>query len=207
MVCAEKSPVDGKNARFSTRWPVADVSDPRILRAMMTEILSYIPHSSGPLGISLSYWVIFGVSMLASLAVGGMLKRRFAEYSEVPMPLPGAAAAELMLRQNGITDVQVVSVPGQLTDHYDPTTKTVNLSEPVYHAASVAAVAVAASSLAVDSAPAPAPPKPTPAPGKCCRDCGGRGYIVQPDGNRTRCPCPDSCACRKACAGDCKFLR
>ena len=111
---------------------------------MMTEILSYIPHSSGPLGISLSYWVIFGVSMLASLAVGGMLKRRFAEYSEVPMPLPGAAAAELMLRQNGITDVQVVSVPGQLTDHYDPTTKTVNLSEPVYHAASVAAVAVAA---------------------------------------------------------------
>lgn len=69
-----------------------------------------------------------------------------------------------------------------------------------------AAVAVAASSLAVDAAPAPAPPKPTPAPGKCCSDCGGRGYIVQPDGHRTRCPCPDSCACRKACATGCKLL-
>ncbi len=111
---------------------------------MQIEILSYIQQSSGPMGISITYWVIFGVSMLVSMAAGGMLKRRFAEYSGVPMPLTGAAAAELMLRQNGITDVQVVSVPGHLTDHYDPTTKTVNLSEPVYHAASVAAVAVAA---------------------------------------------------------------
>jgi Zn-dependent membrane protease YugP len=48
------------------------------------------------------------------------------------------------LRQNGITDVQVISVPGQLTDHYDPVKKTVNLSEPVYHVNSVAAAAVAA---------------------------------------------------------------
>jgi uncharacterized protein len=111
---------------------------------MTMDLLSYVQHSSGPLGISISYWILIGVSMLASMAVSGMLKRRFAEYSQVPMPITGAAAAELMLRQNGITDVQVVSVPGQLTDHYDPTTKTVNLSEPVYHAASVAAVAVAA---------------------------------------------------------------
>ena len=107
------------------------------------DLLSYVQQSPGPLGMSISYWVIIGGSMLVSLAVSGMLKHRFSEYSQVPMPITGAAAAELMLRQHGITDVKVVSVPGHLTDHYDPTTKTVNLSEPVYHAASVAAVAVA----------------------------------------------------------------
>ncbi len=113
-------------------------------RGMIMDFLSYIPHSTGPMGISISYWIIIGVSMLVSFGVSGMLKRRFDEYSGIPMPITGAAAAELMLRQNGITDVRVVSVPGQLTDHYDPTSKTVNLSEPVYHAATVAAIAVAA---------------------------------------------------------------
>jgi Zn-dependent membrane protease YugP len=98
----------------------------------------------GPMGISMGYWVIIGGSLLASLAVSGMLKRRFRQYSEVPMPLTGAQVAEMMLRQNGINDVRVISVPGHLTDHYDPTAKTVNLSEPVYHEASVAAAAVAA---------------------------------------------------------------
>jgi uncharacterized protein len=112
--------------------------------AMMTDLLSYTPQPHGPLGISMTYWIIIGASMLISMAVSGMLKHRFTQYSQVPMPLTGAAAAELMLRQNGITDVQVMSVPGQLTDHYDPMTKTVNLSEPVYHAATVSAVAVAA---------------------------------------------------------------
>lgn len=111
---------------------------------MTVDFLSYIPQSTGPMGISISYWIIIGVSMLVSVGVSGMLKRRFAEYSEIPMPITGAAAAELMLRQNGITDVKVISVPGHLTDHYDPTSKTVNLSEPVYHAATVAAIAVAA---------------------------------------------------------------
>jgi uncharacterized protein len=111
---------------------------------MTVDFLSYVPHSTGPMGISISYWIIIGVSMLVSFGVSGMLKRRFAEYSEIPMPITGAAAAELMLRQNGITDVKVISVPGHLTDHYDPTSKTVNLSEPVYHAATVAAIAVAA---------------------------------------------------------------
>lgn len=67
-----------------------------------------------------------------------------------------------------------------------------------------AAVAAASASLAKDR-PAPAPPAPPPPPGpaKCCRDCGGRGTILQPDGHRTRCPCPDSCACRKAAAARC----
>ena len=60
------------------------------------------------------------------------------------MPLTGKEVAEKMLRDNGITDVQVTSTQGHLTDHYDPRTKTVNLSESVYNSASVAAAAVAA---------------------------------------------------------------
>jgi Zn-dependent membrane protease YugP len=78
------------------------------------------------------------------MLISSTLKRRFNEYSQVPLPLTGAQVAERMLRQNGITDVRVISVPGQLTDHYDPVKKTVNLSEPVYHMNSVAAAAVAA---------------------------------------------------------------
>jgi Zn-dependent membrane protease YugP len=97
-----------------------------------------------PLGISPLYLVIIGATFLVSLLISGMLKRRFSEYSQIPLQLTGAQVAELMLRQNGIRDVQVISVPGQLTDHYDPVKKTVNLSEPVYHVNSVAAAAVAA---------------------------------------------------------------
>ena len=92
----------------------------------------------------MGYWLIIGGTMLASLLISGMLKRRFSQYSQIPMRMTGAQVAEAMLRQNGINDVQVLSVPGQLTDHYDPVRKTVNLSEPVYHAATVAAAAVAA---------------------------------------------------------------
>jgi uncharacterized protein len=95
-------------------------------------------------GITMPYLLILGVSMLASFLISGMLKRRFSEYSQIPVRMTGAQIAEAMLRQSGIRDVQVISVPGQLTDHYDPVSKTVNLSEPVYHAATVAAAAVAA---------------------------------------------------------------
>ena len=95
-------------------------------------------------GISMSYLLIIGVSMLASFLISGTLKRRFTEYSQIPIRMTGAQVAEAMLRQNGINDVKVISVPGQLTDHYDPTTKTVNLSESVYQMNSVAAAAVAA---------------------------------------------------------------
>lgn len=82
--------------------------------------------------------------MLVSFLVSNTLKRRFTEYSQIPIRLTGAQVAETMLRQNGITDVQVISTPGQLTDHYDPLKKTVNLSEAVYAMNSVAAAAVAA---------------------------------------------------------------
>lgn len=92
----------------------------------------------------MTYIVIIGVSMLVSFLVSNTLKRRFAEYSQIPIRMTGAQVAEAMLRQSGITDVRVISTPGQLTDHYDPTTKTVNLSESVYGMNSVAAAAVAA---------------------------------------------------------------
>ena len=95
-------------------------------------------------GISMTYWVIIGVSMLASFLISSTLKQRFAEYSQIPIRMTGAQVAEAMLRQNGINDVQVISTPGQLTDHYDPVKKTVNLSENVYAVNSVAAAAVAA---------------------------------------------------------------
>lgn len=99
---------------------------------------------SGFMGISMTYWVILGATMLMSFLVSNTLKRRFNEYSQIPLRVTGAQVAEMMLRQNGITDVQVISTPGHLTDHYDPTNKTVNLSESVYHQNSVAAAAVAA---------------------------------------------------------------
>ncbi|MBK1814972.1 zinc metallopeptidase [Luteolibacter yonseiensis] len=93
---------------------------------------------------SMNYLIIIGASMLVSMVVSGMLKRRFTQYSQIPIRMTGAQVAEAMLRQNGITDVRVISTPGQLTDHYDPTNKTVNLSEGVYAMNNVAAAAVAA---------------------------------------------------------------
>lgn len=90
------------------------------------------------------YWTLFIVIALASWLVSSLMERRFKEYSQVSLPLTGRQVAEKMLRDNGITDVQVTSTQGHLTDHYDPRTKTVNLSESVYNSASVAAAAVAA---------------------------------------------------------------
>lgn len=86
------------------------------------------------------------VIMLVSFFVSQQLKSRFQKYSATPLSngMSGAEIAQRMLRDHGITDVQVVSVAGQLTDHYNPATRTVNLSEPVYHARNAAAAAVAA---------------------------------------------------------------
>jgi Zn-dependent membrane protease YugP len=107
-------------------------------------VLAQLQQQGGFGGIGIGYWLIIGASMVLSMAVSGMLKRRFAEYSQIPTRMTGAQVAETMLRQNGINDVRVISVPGQLTDHYNPADKTVNLSEPVYNSNSVAAAAVAA---------------------------------------------------------------
>jgi len=85
------------------------------------------------------------VFMLVSWAVSSRLKSKFKKYSQVVLQsgLSGKEIAELMLRDNGITDVQVISVEGQLTDHYNPGNKTVNLSSNVYHGRSASAAAVA----------------------------------------------------------------
>ena len=89
-------------------------------------------------------WIIMIAVMVLSMIVQNMLQSRFKKYSEVPLGMTGAEVASRMLAAHGIRDVQIVSIPGKLTDHYDPTTKTVNLSEDVYFGRSVSAAAVAA---------------------------------------------------------------
>ncbi len=84
------------------------------------------------------------VVMVLSLLIQNMLQRRFEKYSEVPIGITGAEVASRMMAAHGIRDVKIVSIPGKLSDHYDPTTRTVNLSEEVYYGRSVASAAVAA---------------------------------------------------------------
>jgi Zn-dependent membrane protease YugP len=86
--------------------------------------------------------LLIGIPIVSQM-VSTQMRKHFVEFSRDPMPLSGREAAEQMLWQNGISDVRVISTPGQLTDHYDPRTKTVNLSEVVYNERNVAAVAVA----------------------------------------------------------------
>lgn len=87
--------------------------------------------------------ILFAV---VGMIVSGVLKSKFKKYSQIPVKggLTGKDIAERMLKENGINDVQVISVAGQLTDHYNPLKKTVNLSESVYGSNSIAAAAVAA---------------------------------------------------------------
>ena len=92
----------------------------------------------------MNYFVLFIIIALASRGVSALLNHRFKQYSNVYLPLTGREVAEKMLRDNGITDVRVISTPGHLTDHYDPRSKTVNLSDGVYNSNSVAAAAIAA---------------------------------------------------------------
>ena len=90
--------------------------------------------------------IIFVVLMVASFIIQKMLTSRMEKYSNVPLSsgLSGKQVAEKMLRDNGIHDVQVTCTSGYLTDHYDPTKKTVNLSEGVFEGRSIASAAVAA---------------------------------------------------------------
>lgn len=93
-------------------------------------------------GVYLLSMVFVVISMLVSMR----LKGKFATYSRTPLSggKTGREVAEQMLRDNGIFDVRVTAVEGQLTDHYNPLNKTVNLSTEVYNGAHVAAAAVAA---------------------------------------------------------------
>lgn len=95
-------------------------------------------------GVTLIGLAILVISMLVGGAVQMGLKNAFARYSKEPAPLTGAEVARRMLRQYGLDDVQVTSTPGELTDHYNPLNRTVNLSDSVYNEATVAAMAVAA---------------------------------------------------------------
>lgn len=90
--------------------------------------------------------IIGGVFMLISTLVGSMLKKKFAKYSKISLKngMSGREIAEKMLADNNIEDVKVISVAGQLTDHYNPANKTVNLSELVYDKVNASAAAVAA---------------------------------------------------------------
>ena len=92
------------------------------------------------------YWFLIIVITLVGLLVQWRLKSVFAKYSKVVSPggLTGAQIAQKMLNDNGIYDVSVTCVKGQLTDHYNPSKKTVNLSEDVFRMSSVSAAAVAA---------------------------------------------------------------
>ena len=83
---------------------------------------------------------------VAGWAVQARLKSKFREYAQEGLRanLTGREVAAKMLRDNGIYDVQIISTEGSLSDHYDPTNKTVNLSADVYNERSVAAAAVAA---------------------------------------------------------------
>ncbi len=93
-----------------------------------------------------SYMLLAGVIMLASWLVSSRLKSKFEHYSKLHLQngLTGKEIAEKMLADNGIYNVKVISTPGRLTDHYNPTDKTVNLSESVYNEQNAAAAAVAA---------------------------------------------------------------
>lgn len=92
------------------------------------------------------YYILIGIITLVSMYVSHKLKSKFEKYSQIRLSngMSGKEIAEQMLADNGIYDVKVISVAGQLTDHYNPMNKTVNLSEPVYLERSAAAAAVAA---------------------------------------------------------------
>lgn len=92
------------------------------------------------------YWILLIGIALISYLVQANLKSKFEKYSKMPLAngMTGRDVAIKMLHDNGIYDVKVTSTPGMLTDHYNPVSKTVNLSEGVYGSCSVAAVAVAA---------------------------------------------------------------
>jgi Zn-dependent membrane protease YugP len=94
----------------------------------------------------MNIWIIFIGFMILSWIVSMTLKSKFNKYSKIPLDngMSGREVAEKMLRDNGITGVKVESIEGQLTDHYNPADKTVNLSLEVYNGRSISSAAVAA---------------------------------------------------------------
>ncbi len=103
-----------------------------------------VHHFRTSTGYDYTYLLIFAGIAILSYIVQANLKRKFEKYAKIPVAMTGHDVAVKMLHDNGIYDVKVTSTSGYLTDHYNPATKTVNLSQGVYNSASVAAVAVAA---------------------------------------------------------------
>jgi Zn-dependent membrane protease YugP len=95
--------------------------------------------------IGSGYIVIFLIFVVISWIIGQQLKSKFKKYSKIAIDnqMSGKEVAEKMLHENGIYDVKVVSVQGQLSDHYNPATRTVNLSHDVYYGRSIASAAIA----------------------------------------------------------------
>jgi uncharacterized protein len=94
----------------------------------------------------MNIWIIFIAFMILSWIVSMVLKSKFTKYSKIPVDngMSGREVAERMLRDHGISGVRVECVPGQLTDHYNPVDKTINLSPDVYNGRNISAAAVAA---------------------------------------------------------------
>ena len=98
------------------------------------------------MGTNAWIWIIFIGFTLVSWLVSNQLKSRFKKYSKIPTAngMTGKDVVESILRESGITDVKVGTVEGMLTDHYNPVSKTINLSREVYYGNTIAAAAVAA---------------------------------------------------------------
>ena len=94
----------------------------------------------------MNIWIIFIAFMVLSWIVSATLKSKFSKYSKIPIDngMSGRDVAERMLRDNGISGVRIESVQGQLTDHYNPADRTINLSPEVYNGRSISSAAVAA---------------------------------------------------------------
>lgn len=109
--------------------------------------MAYSTYSNnGYIGYNYTYIILFLGIAVISYIVQWNLNSKFKKFSKMPLGngMTGHDIAVKMLNDNGIYDVKVISTPGQLTDHYNPTNKTVNLSEGVYNSTSIAAAAVAA---------------------------------------------------------------
>ena len=113
---------------------------------MIASIINMVQQHVGqtPPGYNYTYIILFVGIAILSYIVQANLKSKFEKYSKMPIGMTGHDVAVKMLHDNGIYDVKVTSTPGTLTDHYNPATKTVNLSQGVYNSASIAAAAVAA---------------------------------------------------------------
>lgn len=92
----------------------------------------------------MNIWIILIAVMIASFIVQQVLNSRIKKYERIATNMTGAQVAVKMLRENGINDVSVTCVQGTLTDHFNPETKTVNLSRAVYEGANISAIAIAA---------------------------------------------------------------